>query len=864
MIFDGVKLFDMDKFIPNNEDIYAHLKEDRNRKDDIKERLKEHSDLAYSYFLKLCEEKKLNGVFKNLENVFFGKDEYDGIKLWEEMVCNAIYMHDLGKINSGFQYRKMRNEKYENKPTEDSKHSMLSACIYFDYFFKKIRKFIGNIEENKNLCSTLLTFLFLNSYIISRHHSSFDDLYEFGEKFQESYKKYRNNKIIYEDYNVDFFATENHVKAVFKLCGDFLKNYDKSQPWNCMNIYIYTKFVYSLLVASDFYSTSEFINGNEIKKFGTIKDVDRFYDIYKENKNYKSIRRYEKCINGEGIKPYKDGDINELRSSMFLEAEKNLENHLNENIFYLEAPTGSGKTNTSINLAFKMLKNNSNLNKIFYIFPFNTLVEQTKKSLNDIFKGNKDIQNDITVVNSITPIKLIDEEEDNKLHLKGSLKQEINYERAVLDRQFLHYPIVLTTHVGFFSHLFGNEREEVFPLVHLANSVVILDEIQSYRNDIWKEIILFLKKYTEILNIKIIIMSATLPKLDKLTDTKEEFVSLIENKDKYFKNPLFKNRVKPDYSLLNVSENLWDRLKEKLIEVAKSTDKNIAIEFITKKSAEKFYDELYHNKELSGKKILLLTGDNNKFERNEIIKDVNDENNIILVSTQIIEAGLDVDMYAGFKDISILDSEEQFMGRINRSCLKKMAVVYFFDLDKASTVYKKDYRKDSSVTLKQGYIRDILENKDFDKFYEIIMRRIEENLNRENPDNIKNFRESIIELNYRIISKRMELISDDMKEYTVFINREVNLEKKGKLIGREVWQEYKKVLMDKNIGYAEKKVKLSEVMEKMSYFIYKVRSLNVSYNDLIGEIFYLEDGEKYFEDGKFKRALLEEGNCDIL
>jgi len=190
--------------------------------------------------------------------------------------------------------------------------------------------------------------------------------------------------------------------------------------------------------------------------------------------------------------------------------------------------------------------------------------------------------------------------------------------------------------------------------------------------------------------------------------------------------------------------------------------------------------------------------------------------------------------------------------------------VYFFDLDKASTVYKKDYRKDSSVTLKQGYIRDILENKDFDKFYEIIMRRIEENLNRENPDNIKNFRESIIELNYRIISKRMELISDDMKEYTVFINREVNLEKKGKLIGREVWQEYKKVLMDKNIGYAEKKVKLSEVMEKMSYFIYKVRSLNVSYNDLIGEIFYLEDGEKYFEDGKFKRALLEEGNCDIL
>ena len=359
-------------------------------------------------------------------------------------------------------------------------------------------------------------------------------------------------------------------------------------------------------------------------------------------------------------------------------------------------------------------------------------------------------------------------------------------------------------------------------------------------------------------------MSATLPKLDKLTDTKEEFVSLIENKDKYFKNPLFKNRVKPDYSLLNVSENLWDRLKEKLIEVAKSTDKNIAIEFITKKSAEKFYDELCEDKRLSGKKILLLTGDDNKFERKKIINAVDKENNIVLVSTQIIEAGVDVDMYAGFKDISILDSEEQFMGRINRSCLKKMAVVYFFDLDKASTVYKKDYRKDSSVTLKQGYIRDILENKDFDKFYEIIMRRIEENLNRENPDNIKNFRESIIELNYRIISGRMKLILDEMKEYRVFINRKIELKDGSILTGKEVWKEYEKVLTDKNMEYAERKVKLSIIMEKMNYFLYKVRSLNVSYNDLIGEIFYLEDGEKYFEDGKFKRALLEEGNCDIL
>ena len=113
----------------------------------------------------------------------------------------------------------------------------------------------------------------------------------------------------------------------------------------------------------------------------------------------------------------------------------------------------------------------------------------------------------------------------------------------MLNRQFIHYPIVLTTHIGFFNYLFGTSREETFPLVHLVNSVVILDEIQSYKNSIWKEIIIFLEKYAEILNIKIIIMSATLPRLDKLGGKNDNCAYLIEDREKYFSSKLFKNRV---------------------------------------------------------------------------------------------------------------------------------------------------------------------------------------------------------------------------------------------------------------------------------------------------------------------------------
>lgn len=88
---------------------------------------------------------------------------------------------------------------------------------------------------------------------------------------------------------------------------------------------------------------------------------------------------------------------------MSIEVEETMTCNLSKNIFYLESPTGSGKTVTSINLALKFIELNQSLSKIFYIFPFNTLVEQTKSVfINDLFNSVKDIEKDVVVINSIT------------------------------------------------------------------------------------------------------------------------------------------------------------------------------------------------------------------------------------------------------------------------------------------------------------------------------------------------------------------------------------------------------------------------------------------------------------------------------
>ena len=191
-----------------------------------------------------------------------------------------------------------------------------------------------------------------------------------------------------------------------------------------------------------------------------------------------------------------------------------------------------------------------------YIYPFNTLVEQNLKTIEKIFGNDEEIMSHISVVNSVTPI-LKDGNENHEFD---------DYEKALLDRQFFNYPITLSTHVTLFDLMFGNSRESGFAFYQIANSVIVLDEIQSYKNTIWTEIISFLKVFSEVLNFKVIIMSATLPDLDILSEEENEAVKLIVDRDKYFLHPLFKDRVKLNYELIDMP-NVLDEIGNKVIDV---------------------------------------------------------------------------------------------------------------------------------------------------------------------------------------------------------------------------------------------------------------------------------------------------------
>lgn len=822
---------------------YAHCDRGNGKNPEI---LKEHVDRCYHYFEELWEHKNFKAIFENFQKELAPELSNEGIKLFYSLIVNVIIFHDYGKINPRFQSMKMKNtlKKWTVIDClEGTNHSMLSAAIYLDYFYEKIQE-IPLSKDEKNI---IHVFMLANAYVITRHHGNLSRFEEFLEEFQPNRQladifSCMNQGDFTEVYHGPFCKRDRHMMNMPRQNTRIYHSFLEKQSSHA-GLYTYIRFLFSVLVSCDYYATSEYDNGIQMSAFGTIENTE-FATQYEQSERVKQIRRLnpESCVDDKK-------DINILRNRMFYEAEQTLLKNKDTNIAFIEAPTGAGKSNLAMNCSLKLL--DKNINKIFYVYPFNTLVEQNYDTLEKIY-GQTDIFKSIAVINSITPLPLngtrkfwenLDKEENEKF-----------YQKALLDRQFLNYPFILTTHVNLFQIMFGCEREAAISFYQLAGSVVVLDEIQSYKNVLWTEIMMFLQCYSRLLNMKIIIMSATLPKLDMLTGNHEKVVNLIENPEKYFQDARFKKRVALSYELLYQDKKT--EMKELYAHVLGQAQKGrkLLMEFITKTSAEKFYHMLTE----SGREdlqIFCMTGDDNQIDRKRILREMDTADKdkaVILVATQVVEAGIDIDMDIGYKDISKLDSEEQFIGRINRN-FKRKGVVYFFDMDNESGIYKEDYRVDTAYTLRKDEMKQLLADKNFGKYYDYILKGIRKYRNdRKNENGIEAFVDNVKKLDFVWISQKMKLIdkNDDWK-MSVYFAREITTDTGEIIDGKQVWERYRELLSDMTMNYAKKQILLSEVKSKMSYFIYQIKIDNsLDYNDRIGELYLIEDAEQYFENGR--------------
>ena len=203
-----MKIKDIELFnigcIKNIDNMYAHTK------DNEREKLKEHLYKTYNYFLFLVEEKNLDYQINFLANKLELSDETK--KLYLEIFVNAIFLHDIGKINVNFQNIKMNNNIYLSEiEKNDTNHSLLSSVIYLSIYMEKIE----NIKSKKER-HILEEILFLNSYAISKHHGSFDKIYDYENKLIDFLESGRYKKLC-QHFEIKDIDPVTEIKKIYKF-----------------------------------------------------------------------------------------------------------------------------------------------------------------------------------------------------------------------------------------------------------------------------------------------------------------------------------------------------------------------------------------------------------------------------------------------------------------------------------------------------------------------------------------------------------------------------------------------------------------------------------------------------------------------
>src|SRR5690625_2644460 len=369
----------------------------------------------------------------------------------------------------------MRNIPFKEKENPEngieSQHSTLSAFIFLNH---KLNDAVKQFENTKLNCAFTLTILL--SYPIYRHHS-YHLRNDFWQKLVDESKRVEQLK----DY-LDLFKKHNVNPQILKLIqkiDQFVARGSFREFESSFALYQLIRLNFSLLTSSDYLATNEFMNQFEVKDLGTLtstrinhlfKKVTESKWIDKDNTQWNFNKATYDQLGSLDLdskpKEKKGENLNLLRQQMATEAVLNIRKNTDKNLFYLEAPTGGGKTNISMLLTLELLKANKSLNKVYYVFPFTTLIDQTFKSLKE-------------------SLGLLDQE-IVALHSRASYGQESDgdeedavygsEQRNYINRLFVNYPFTLLSHVRFFDLLKTNIKEENYLLHRMANSIVVIDE----------------------------------------------------------------------------------------------------------------------------------------------------------------------------------------------------------------------------------------------------------------------------------------------------------------------------------------------------------------------------------------------------
>ncbi|MBN1482255.1 CRISPR-associated helicase Cas3' [candidate division KSB1 bacterium] len=559
-------------------------------------------------------------------------------------------LHDFGKASVAFD-RYIKSSTGKIDPDSDEYVDPIEKKGKIDHSSAGAQKIFQDLStkgpEGKIAAEVL-------ALCIVSHHSGLIDCLlpsgedNFGRRINKSSEKTHLDEAL--SYLADeeqkklnnLLSSETLIKQlVEKMMG--LKESNDSRETLMFKYGLLIRFLFSCLIDADRLNTADF----ESPRNAQIRNYGKYHPWGNliERLNTKLVE-FENKKNKNEV----DDVRNDVSRQCFVFATKS------KGIYQLTVPTGGGKTLASLRFALNHAVFHK-MDRVFYIIPFTSIIDQNADEIRKILE-DRDVRGKYLD-------KVVLEHHSNLTPAEESRRQNLLAENW-------DAPVVLTTQVQFLEALFGAGTRGARRMHQLANSVIIFDEVQTIPINIIHMLNVALRFLVQACGATVVLCTATQPPLDKV------------------ENPYRALIVKPEQRIIRNEKELFERLKRvnvfdnRKLDGGWSTEEvaalaaeqlqekgSVLVVVNTKKSARALYQAVADRK-IAGVHLYHLSTNMCPAHRlhvlNEIKKKLKADQNkpVICVSTQLIEAGVDLDFGAVIRYLAGLDSIAQSAGRCNR------------------------------------------------------------------------------------------------------------------------------------------------------------------------------------------------------
>lgn len=581
---------------------------------------------------------------------------------------------------------------------------------YSDAFQKRIQnndnRMVDHATAGAKVCLDQGGYYCFLSYCIAGHHAGIPDYGNSSDSGSVGSLMGRRKKEI-PDYLA--YKKEIQIPQINTAPFDPRQSVDPD-----FSLSFFIRMVYSCLVDADFLDTESFMKNGSVER-----DAGETPEIL--------LKKLEQHIAG-WLSNEETGTVNGRRTEILKHCLAC--GGLERGMFQLTVPAGGGKTIASLAFALRHAVENG-LDRVIYVIPYTSIIEQNA----DVFRK---ILGDRNVLENHCNVDYESSEEMKSMQLAAE-----NWDK----------PLVVTTNVQFFESLYSNKSSKCRKLHNMANSVIVFDEAQMLPPDYLKPCLAAMEELVDYFRCSIVLCTATQPALNPFFRTDRKITELcprVQEQFRFFERVTFRNMGTV------TDEELIERL---------SMEKQALCIVNTKKKAQRIYHEL------KGEGVYHLSTSMYPHHRRRVLEKIrtrlSNGEKCILISTSLVEAGVDLDFQAVYRQLAGVDSMIQAAGRCNREGIrdKEDSRVFLFQFDEKEYVPGQRLQIDVSKLLitERTDISSLLGIK---KYFETLYHFRGESLDKKKIlEEFKNKR-----YNFAKAASEFNLIEENTK--TVFIPRE--------------------------------------------------------------------------------------------